>query len=209
MRGRPGIPKSEEQKRKLSLALKGKPGKPKTEEHKRKLSIAMQGKPGYWTGKKMPESVRALMRGKRKPLSPGHRQKISESEKAFYRDHPAERAKRATWTGKYHTLATREKMSLAQKGENGSGWKGGVSSENECIRQSSEFKQWRIAVFRRDHFTCQKCGVKHQAGVRPKLHPHHIQPFAKYPELRFVLENGLTLCQSCHKEVHKNGNGNL
>ena len=184
---------------------KGNPGIPKSAEHRSKLSIAKKGSPGYWAGKRMPEYACEAMRGKRKPLSPEHRQKISESQKELLRD-PIERAKRATWIGRHHTLVTRKKMSLAQKGENGSGWKGGVSSINECLRQSAEFKQWRAAVFARDNYTCRRCGAKHQVGFRPKLHPHHIKSFADYPELRFDVGNGLTLCEKCHREVHRNGN---
>ena len=179
-------------------------GIPKSFEHRQKLSESRKANPTkYWLGKKMPESARAAMRGPRQPLSLEHRQKISESERKFLRD-PIERAKRATWVGRYHTLATREKMSLAQKGEKGSGWKGGVSSLNERIRVSSQFRQWRSAVFVRDNYTCQRCGEKRQPGVTLKLHPHHIKPFARYLELRFDVSNGVTLCKQCHGEVHKN-----
>lgn len=77
-------------------------------------------------------------------------------------------------------------------------YKGGISNENHIIRNSTEMKVWRSKVFIRDNFTCQKCNVK--GGV---LNAHHIKPFAHYPELRFELSNGLTLCKCCHIEEHK------
>ena len=83
-------------------------------------------------------------------------------------------------------------------GENSHLWKGGVSSMNDRIRKSFRFKRWREYVFKRDNWTCQKTGVK--GG---KLHPHHIFNFSSCPELRFNLENGITLSETSHNEFHK------
>ena len=77
-------------------------------------------------------------------------------------------------------------------------WKGGISKQNEKMRKGIEFRLWREAVFARDNFTCQKYGIK--GG---ELHPHHIQNFAQYPELRFAIDNGITLSEKAHKEFHK------
>lgn len=75
-------------------------------------------------------------------------------------------------------------------------WKGGITPENLRIRHSIEFKVWRAKIFLRDHFTCVQCAGN---GV---LHPHHIKSFAEYPELRFDVNNGLTLCRDCHAAIH-------
>lgn len=72
---------------------------------------------------------------------------------------------------------------------------------NDSIRKSVEFKLWRESVFARDNWTCQECGQK---GVY--LHPHHLQSFSKYPEYRFNLGNGITLCRSCHARRHASVN---
>lgn len=83
-------------------------------------------------------------------------------------------------------------------GEEHWNWKGGITDENHRQRESSEYKQWRKSVFERDSFTCQICGQT--GGI---LNAHHIKPFSIYHELRFVVDNGITLCKKCHVELHK------
>ena len=56
---------------------------------------------------------------------------------------------------------------------------------------------WARAVISRDQATCRKCGAKNL-----ELHAHHIKPYATHPELRWVLDNGLTLCYRCHWQEH-------
>lgn len=90
------------------------------------------------------------------------------------------------------------KPNLKMRGQNHPLWKGGITPENHKIRTSIEFELWRQSVFSRDNWTCQKYGIK--GG---KLHAHHIQNFAQYPELRFAIDNGTTLSEKAHKEFHK------
>ena len=61
-------------------------------------------------------------------------------------------------------------------------------------------RDWRMAVFQRDNFTCQHCGAR---GGR--LNAHHIKPFKAHPELRHDLANGQTLCVPCHKKTDTYG----
>ena len=63
----------------------------------------------------------------------------------------------------------------------------------KAIYNSLEYKLWREAVFKRDDYTCIWC---FQRGG--KLQADHIKPFAFFPELRFALDNGRTLCKNCH-----------
>lgn len=83
-------------------------------------------------------------------------------------------------------------------GPNNPRWKGGIYPETLKIRHSVEMKRWRLMVFERDLFTCVLCGRKRKSGDRVILHADHIKPFSLYPDLRFSLENGRTLCQKCH-----------
>lgn len=100
--------------------------------------------------------------------------------------------------GKRLSKEHRLKISASQVGSKSYNWKGGKSSTIQRIKMGIEYRLWREAVFARDNWTCQECKVK---GVY--LHAHHIKPFSQFPELRFALDNGITLCVNCHQKQHK------
>lgn len=102
--------------------------------------------------------------------------------------------------GKPRTLDERQRMAKAISGEKSPRWRGGLTEKAQIIRLSLSFKVWREEVYKRDKYTCQKCFLSRGKDFR--LHPHHIKPFAKYPELRFDVANGITLCSKCHGEIH-------
>lgn len=64
----------------------------------------------------------------------------------------------------------------------------------------SKHKQWSNSIKKRDK-SCKKC------GSIEKLVAHHKVSWTRCPHLRFDLNNGITLCDSCHKDFHnKYGN---
>lgn len=85
-----------------------------------------------------------------------------------------------------------------KKGKDHPAYKGNNRKTDEAIhRQRYEYAQWRKKVFVRDNFTCQKCGTEDA-----EFHAHHIKPWADYPELRYEVNNGLTVCKECHETIH-------
>ncbi len=77
-------------------------------------------------------------------------------------------------------------------------WKGNLISENERARKNFQNILWRKSVMQRDNWTCQKTGKR--GG---NLVAHHINNFADFPELRFAIDNGITLLESEHIKFHK------
>lgn len=72
---------------------------------------------------------------------------------------------------------------------------------NEEIRKSPEYRRWRIAVLQRDGFKCVWC------PETSNLEVDHVYPFAYFPELRFDITNGRTLCSFHHKQTITYGSG--
>jgi len=152
---------------------------------KDKMSKSRMGHLGYNKGKKMG------------PRSEETKRKISLAHK-----------------GRIHTLESRKNMSVAHlgqksyfkgkkrlniQGEKHGAWKGGITPINNKIRGSLEGKLWQDSVKNRDGNTCWKCGENRIS----KLTVHHILNFSSHPELRFAIDNGITLCKPCHKLFHK------
>lgn len=77
-------------------------------------------------------------------------------------------------------------------------WRHDLSQEErELRRKYPEYKDWRKSVFERDNYTCQIC-----YAYGTKLNAHHLMAYSTYPELRVDINNGVTLCDFCHREFH-------
>ena len=124
-----------------------------------------------------------------------HKIKIKRNLIAFQKGYD----ERRFWKSNVHTLKTKAKISAKKLGVSHN--KVHKTSSNLRIRQSTEYKLWRMSVFKRDGFRCVWCGARFIKGVtgRVILNADHIKPFSLFPELRLAIDNGRTLCRGCHK----------
>ena len=108
-----------------------------------------------------------------------------------------------------HTAATKAKIAQVQRdnpkrGPDNHAWRGGLRSERKQAMGRWEYKEWRKAVFDRDDYTCQICGAR---GVY--IHADHIKPWCAFPDLRYDINNGRTLCVPCHTSLDTHGSSAL
>jgi len=73
-----------------------------------------------------------------------------------------------------------------------------IERKENCNRIYSldQYKIWRTSVFEKFNYTCCMCG-KH--GY---MNAHHIYPKRDFPEKVFDINNGITLCSSCHEKTY-------
>lgn len=105
-----------------------------------------------------------------------------------------------------HNVQVREKIKQSltgrpnpnMRGEKHPNYKDGGAKTSERLFEMGriEYKNWRKAVYERDKYTCRICGS--QGG---RLNADHIKPWSLYPDLRYDIENGRTLCVACHRKT--------
>lgn len=102
-----------------------------------------------------------------------------------------------------------------QKGEKHWNWDGGKTALRKLVQGLYQYKKWRSDVFKRDNYTCQDCGKR--GGI---LNADHITPYsviiknnkvtniddAKKCQQLWDVDNGRTLCVSCHRQTDTYGN---
>ena len=123
------------------------------------------------------------------------------------------------------SIETRKKMSVVRKGKNT--WSRGCKLSDEhkkkvsislignkrCVgrtpwnwktdrsllakkqeRNDSAYRDWRMSVYRRDGFRCKISNERCEG----RIVAHHILPWSQYPEERYNVNNGITLCLFHH-----------
>jgi len=121
---------------------------------------------------------------KNKPTTEEHREKLSISQKDVPRPYASEKLKGRVFP---HMV-----------GANCNWYIDGRTPKNRLERVSKRTERWRDEIFRLFDYTCQLCQVRSGDGFKVILNAHHIYPWAKYPEKRWDLYNGICLCESCH-----------
>ena len=84
-----------------------------------------------------------------------------------------------------------------RSGENHPNWDPTKSNKERYIQRKFATTVLRNKTFERDNYTCQCCNKTNTV-----LNAHHILPFSKYLELRYDINNLITLCKSCHVSYH-------
>lgn len=97
-------------------------------------------------------------------------------------------------TGRKLTEEHKLNVRLSLRGEKHWNWQGGKKATNLLERNRTEYKEWRTAVFTRDG---SKCKIANADCIH-EVHAHHILRFSEYPELRYEVTNGITLCKNHH-----------
>jgi len=189
-----GKPKSEESKVKASKSCK----KAWTEEKKKVRSEAYTSEKNPFYGRKHTEETIEKLR----TASTG---KIASAETKQKISNTLVGNQRALGNKFSLTIKQRKHLSNSKKGEKNHFWKGGITKINKLIRNSIEYKLWRESVFQRDDWTCQVCEEKPRGEKFVVLNAHHKKPFSKFSELRFDIDNGITLCLDCHKMTESYG----
>lgn len=85
-------------------------------------------------------------------------------------------------------------------GEKHPKWNSELTDEDRIdSRKYPEYDSWRRKVFERDDYTCQRCKCR----TGGNLNAHHINGYHWDENSRIEVDNGITLCNDCHKEFHK------
>lgn len=167
------------------------------EEVKRKIGDANRGKKAS-VETRLKQSVAAIKRGNNKPLT-GKMVACMECKKETYK-YPRD------WKRVRNNFCSK-KCAYKFRDE-------GMTSLQERVRDSVNYSKWRMAVLKRDNFTCVECGKKERS-----LHADHIEAFAVLLRKHGItdvqtallctdlweLANGRTLCAKCHWQTPNYG----
>lgn len=152
-----------------------------------------KGKPPWNKGKKLSLEYRLKLRNAKlgKRLSSEHRKNIGISGK-----------------GRVVSQETKNKIRIAQLGEKSVHWikdRSKLRKEEKNKGNDTLYKRWMLGVKERDKWTCQI----NDSDCSGRLEAHHILGWKKYPFLRYIISNGITLCHFHHPKSRKDEVANV
>jgi hypothetical protein len=151
-------------------------------------------------GRKWTEEQKQAISNSMKNLSPEVKlrkaEAVSRAQKGRISTLKGKRKNEPVWNKGIHT------------GHKSANYKGGISKIDKLIRRMLEYRIWRSNCFERDKWTCQTCRtrgvyitVHHIRSVSSIIDKNNIKDIidaAKCDEL-WDENNGVTLCEDCHK----------
>lgn len=191
------LPLSDETKLKISESLKGNKhclGKKLSEEHKRKIGLGN-------IGKKHLEEIRKKISQSHKGIlhTEETKQKMSLSKKGCIPWNKGKKGVQIGWNKgkKMKYPAWNKGIKIPEfSGENHPRWindRSKLKIDREKA-YDTQYKYWMLEVKKRDNW---KCKIANQ-DCKGKLEAHHILGWKSHPELRYQLNNGITLCHAHH-----------
>jgi len=199
---------SDETKKRQSEAQKKVKRRKHTEEEKENMrKIAKERGYGKWMkGKKLTKEHKDnISKGVNKPEVIN---KIAEASLGREPWNKGTKGVMIAWNkGVPMSEKTKEKISISRIGKymGEEHWKW-IKNRNELKRaeaseerRSPAYKYWRKQVYERDG---HKCKINNN-DCSGRIEAHHILGFAQYPELRYEVNNGITLCHFHHPKKRK------
>jgi len=100
--------------------------------------------------------------------------------------------------GKHWKLSqeTKEKMSKSKEGNLNHNWIEDRNKLKVSVKKhlDTQYKYWMLEVKKRDSWKCRLLN----SDCKGRLESHHIFNWVDFPELRYVITNGITLCAFHH-----------
>lgn len=84
-------------------------------------------------------------------------------------------------------------------------------SKQDAFYHRAKHREWRRKVLAKAGGLCEICkryGRHDKEGLPvAATTAHHIKHADKFPELRYVVSNGIALCDGCHNQQHPEKGG--